>query len=118
MSFYDEIGGHETIAGIVHRFYAGVATDDFLRAMYPEEDLGPAEDRFQPLEDLDLRGVIAVGRGLVAVEQIVTHAMAILGRQARWQARFSKRKGRRERPRLVAFRAQAGNLHRPRGLVR
>jgi hemoglobin len=46
-TFYEEIGGHETIAGIVHRFYEGVASDDFLRAMYPEEDLGPAEDRFR-----------------------------------------------------------------------
>jgi hemoglobin len=46
-TFYDEIGGSETIAGIVHRFYAGVAEDPYLRAMYPEEDLGPAEERFR-----------------------------------------------------------------------
>lgn len=45
-TFYDQIGGHETIAGIVHRFYEGVAADAFLRALYPEEDLGPAEERF------------------------------------------------------------------------
>lgn len=45
-TFYDEIGGEETIRGIVHRFYEGVATDEVLRPMYPEEDLGPAEDRF------------------------------------------------------------------------
>ena len=45
-TFYEEIGGEETIRGIVHRFYEGVAADDFLRAMYPEEDLGPAEERF------------------------------------------------------------------------
>ena len=45
-TFYDEIGGAETIRTIVHRFYEGVATDDALRPMYPEEYLGPAEDRF------------------------------------------------------------------------
>ena len=27
-------------------FYAGVAEDELLRPMYPEEDLGPAEERF------------------------------------------------------------------------
>lgn len=44
-SFYDEIGGEPTIRAIVHRFYEGVATDPVLKPMYPEEDLGPAEDR-------------------------------------------------------------------------
>jgi hemoglobin len=46
-TFYDEIGGMETITAIVHRFYAGVAGDEVLRPMYPEEDLGPAEERFR-----------------------------------------------------------------------
>ena len=45
-TFYDEIGGEATIRTIVHRFYAGVADDELLRPMYPEEDLGPAEERF------------------------------------------------------------------------
>ncbi|KQT89481.1 globin [Marmoricola sp. Leaf446] len=45
-TFYDEIGGSPTIRTIVHRFYAGVAQDEVLRPMYPEADLGPAEDRF------------------------------------------------------------------------
>lgn len=45
-TFYDEIGGMETIAAIVERFYAGVAEDQVLRPMYPEEDLGPAAERF------------------------------------------------------------------------
>ncbi len=44
-SFYDAIGGEPTFRRIVARFYAQVATDDVLRALYPEEDLGPAEDR-------------------------------------------------------------------------
>ena len=44
-SFYDEIGG-DTIARIVARFYEGVATDEVLRPLYPEEDLGPAQERF------------------------------------------------------------------------
>ena len=45
-TFYDEIGGEETIRTIVHRFYEGVADDEVLRPLYPEEDLGPAEERF------------------------------------------------------------------------
>ena len=44
-TFYDEIGGMETIRKVVDRFYEGVATDDVLRAMYPEDDLGPAAER-------------------------------------------------------------------------
>lgn len=46
-TFYDEIGGHATIERIVARFYQGVATDEVLRPLYPEEDLGPAEERFR-----------------------------------------------------------------------
>jgi hemoglobin len=46
-TFYDEIGGYETIRRIVARFYAGVATDPVLLALYPEDDLGPAEERFR-----------------------------------------------------------------------
>ena len=45
-TFYDEIGGSPTIRGIVKRFYEGVATDEVLRPLYPEEDLSAAEDRF------------------------------------------------------------------------
>ena len=45
-SFYEEIGGFETFRKIVHRFYEGVAQDEILRPLYPEEDLGPAEERF------------------------------------------------------------------------
>jgi hemoglobin len=45
-TFYDAIGGYDTIAAIVSAFYEGVAEDEVLRPMYPEEDLGPAEERF------------------------------------------------------------------------
>ena len=45
MTFYDEIGGRETIEKMVDAFYQGVATDPILRPMYPEEDLGPAAER-------------------------------------------------------------------------
>lgn len=44
-SFYEQVGGHETFAKLVHEFYVGVAGDQPLRALYPEQDLGPAEDR-------------------------------------------------------------------------
>ena len=45
-SFYDEIGGHATFVRLVDAFYRGVAEDEVLRPMYPEADLGPAEERF------------------------------------------------------------------------
>ncbi|WP_225754017.1 globin [Actinotalea sp. Marseille-Q4924] len=46
-SFYDLVGGEPTFRRLVARFYELVATDDLLRPMYPEEDLGPAEDRLR-----------------------------------------------------------------------
>ncbi len=46
-TFYDEVGGHETFQRLVAHFYAGVAVDPILRKIYPEEDLGPAEERFR-----------------------------------------------------------------------
>ncbi|WP_068252437.1 globin [Janibacter corallicola] len=46
-SFYDQVGGHETFEALVHKFYEGVAQDPTLRALYPEEDLGPAEGRLR-----------------------------------------------------------------------
>ena len=45
-TFYEEIGGFETFRRIVAKFYEGVAGDEVLRPLYPEEDLGPAEERF------------------------------------------------------------------------
>ncbi|MCK7626820.1 globin [Streptomyces sp. RS10V-4] len=44
-TFYEQVGGEETFRRLVRRFYEGVAEDPLLRPMYPEEDLGPAEDR-------------------------------------------------------------------------
>ncbi|MDT0306418.1 globin [Streptomyces sp. DSM 44917] len=44
-SFYEQVGGEETFRKLVRRFYEGVAGDPVLRPMYPEEDLGPAEER-------------------------------------------------------------------------
>lgn len=46
-SFYDQVGGHETFAKLARVFYEGVAADPEFRAMYPEEDLGPAEERLR-----------------------------------------------------------------------
>lgn len=45
LSFYDEVGGHDTFVRLVDAFYRGVATDPVLKPMYPEEDLGPAAER-------------------------------------------------------------------------
>jgi len=46
-TFYDEIGGYDTIHRLVARFYEGVAADPVLGPLYPEADLGPAEERFR-----------------------------------------------------------------------
>jgi hemoglobin len=46
-SFYDQVGGHETFVKLARQFYVGVAGDPELRALYPEDDLGPAEMRFR-----------------------------------------------------------------------
>lgn len=45
MTFYEEVGGYSTFEQLVARFYEGVAADPEFRAMYPEEDLGPAAER-------------------------------------------------------------------------
>ncbi|MGN5732218.1 globin [Arthrobacter psychrochitiniphilus] len=44
-TFYGQVGGHETFKKMIHVFYQGIAADPVLRAMYAEEDLGPAEHR-------------------------------------------------------------------------
>ncbi|GAA2817721.1 globin [Crossiella cryophila] len=46
-TFYDLVGGEDTFHRIVGRFYAEVAKDEVLRPMYPEQDLGPAEERLR-----------------------------------------------------------------------
>jgi hemoglobin len=47
LTFYEAVGGHETFVALVKRFYEGVAGDADLRALYPEQDLGPAEVRLR-----------------------------------------------------------------------
>ncbi len=44
-SFYAQVGGRQTFQKIVDVFYDQVAEDPDFRAMYPEEDLGPAKER-------------------------------------------------------------------------
>jgi hemoglobin len=46
-TFFDAVGGEETFTRLVHRFYQEVAADPVLRAVYPEDDLGPAEVRLR-----------------------------------------------------------------------
>jgi hemoglobin len=45
--FFSEVGGTQTFRKIVARFYEQVADDPILRPLYPEEDLGPAENRLR-----------------------------------------------------------------------
>ncbi len=44
-TFYDAIGGEPAFRRIVARFFEEVVADPILRAVYTDEDLGPAEDR-------------------------------------------------------------------------
>ena len=44
-TLYERAGGMPFFEALVGRFYAGVATDDILRPLYPEEDLAPATRR-------------------------------------------------------------------------
>jgi hemoglobin len=46
-SFYEAVGGEETFRRIVGRFYEEVAKDEVLRPLYPDEDLGPAEEKLR-----------------------------------------------------------------------
>jgi hemoglobin len=47
VTFYEAVGGEETFTRLVRRFYAEVAADPALRAMYPARDLGPAEENLR-----------------------------------------------------------------------
>ena len=46
-TFYEAVGGEETFTRLVRRFYEGVAADPVLRQVYPDENLGPAEERLR-----------------------------------------------------------------------
>lgn len=47
ITFYESIGGEQTFRRLIHRFYEGVADDPVLRPLYPDQDLGPAEERLR-----------------------------------------------------------------------
>jgi hemoglobin len=46
-TFYDRVGGARVFEKLAAEFYKGVASDELLKPMYPEEDLGPAQRRLQ-----------------------------------------------------------------------
>ncbi|MHB8340643.1 MAG: globin [Mycobacteriales bacterium] len=46
-SYYEAVGGEETFRQLVSGFYTAVRTDPELRPLYPDEDLGPAEERLR-----------------------------------------------------------------------
>ena len=47
LTFYEAVGGEETFTRLVHRFYEEVTADPVLRAVYPAQDLGPAEEHLR-----------------------------------------------------------------------
>ena len=46
-TFFAAVGGEDTFRRLIDAFYAGVAADPVLRALYPEDDLGPAAERLR-----------------------------------------------------------------------
>ena len=46
-TFFDRFGGAAAFNTLVSEFYKGIAGDDLVRPMYPDEDLGPAADRLR-----------------------------------------------------------------------
>jgi hemoglobin len=46
-SFYEAVGGEATFTRLVSRFYAEVANDPLLRAVYPSRDLAAAEEHLR-----------------------------------------------------------------------
>lgn len=44
---FQRFGGHDFFEDLISEFYAHVAGDPVLRPMYPEADLGPAEQRLR-----------------------------------------------------------------------
>lgn len=46
-SFYDEVGGAQTFATLVSRFYQLVREDEILQPLYPEDDFEGAEKRLR-----------------------------------------------------------------------
>src|SRR5215471_7334579 len=46
-TFYEAAGGEEMFARLVRRFYQEIAADPELRAVYPANDLGPAEEHLR-----------------------------------------------------------------------
>ena len=46
-SLYDAVGGEPAFQRIVARFYELVELDEILRPLYPDADLGPAEERLR-----------------------------------------------------------------------
>ena len=46
-NFFEQVGGSPTFRTLAEKFYEGVAGDEVLKPMYPEDDLGPAAERLQ-----------------------------------------------------------------------
>jgi hemoglobin len=47
VTFYEAVGGEEAFTRLTRRFYQEVAADPVLRAVYPAQDLGPAEEHLR-----------------------------------------------------------------------
>lgn len=46
-NFFEQVGGTQVFSKLAAQFYKGVANDDVLKPMYPEQDMAGAEDRLR-----------------------------------------------------------------------
>ena len=46
-NFFEQVGGTAVFAKLAAEFYKGVATDEVLKPMYPQDDMAGAEDRLR-----------------------------------------------------------------------
>ena len=111
-TFFDAVGGTDTFRRLVATFYAGVAEDPVLRPLYPEEDLGPAEDRFRMFLEQYWGGPRTYSDERGHPRLRMRHAPFVIGPTQRdaWLAPHARR-GRRDR---AAARAGGSAVGLPR----
>ena len=110
ISFYDEVGGHDTFVRLVDAFYRGVADDEVLRPMYPEEDLGPAKERLTLFLEQYWGGpsdLQRAARTSAAADAARCRSTSNPDARDRWLAPHARR-GRRARPRRRCTRRPCG----------
>ena len=102
MTYYDDFGGHETFAKLVREFYRGVAEDEALRALYPEQDLGPAEERLRMFFEQYWGGPTTYSENLEKVIPLIKSVVHQMDEAAEWQGLLL------EEPQVVGVESMTG----------